>query len=210
MESTKRSTFKRFFLYPILTGVIILLLYDLIKGNFIPKTSNATSTPKNNNETPDSRNENATDEKTLAFEKTKSVLDNNIVQENTELVYKNTIRKSNILNDNTEITTDYWKKRFFKSVKKDTWNVIVKSLGSDYNRAVRITNELKRQYPNFHFRLTYTVAKDGESNPMYAIYFGNGLTKSEAQEAVKIAKKYNIANDAYAVIQLWDTGGDYQ
>lgn len=109
-----------------------------------------------------------------------------------------------------EFTNEYWKRKYFKPVKKDTWNVIVKSLGRDYDNAKLIVDKLKGQYPNFHFRLTSTVAKDARSNPMYAIYFGNGLTKDEAQEVVKIAKKYSIAEDAYAVIQHWDTGAEYQ
>jgi len=96
-------------------------------------------------------------------------------------------------------TNSYWQERFFKTFREGTWVVIVRSLGkiSD-DEAERITNELKRRYPNFHFELSYTVASDGKSNPMYAIYFGRGLSRTEAQEAVRIARRYGVAPDAYA------------
>jgi len=122
----------------------------------------------------------------------------------------NEIQEQNV-QINRIIESQIWKERFFRPIKEGTWNVVVKSLTDvkDREEAERITNELKKKYPNFHFRLVHTVARDGKSNPMYAIYFGNGLTKSEAQEAVRIAKRY-IAADAYIVKQFWDSKEEYQ
>ena len=229
MRINEPSSFQKYFLFPLIVAVVggltVLFIHDMVKEKPLEKQ---TQLP----EKVIIDNEKETKSQTLNIEKpnklqnetnfendlTNTELDNiNTINDKTlstttkqerEFAAKNKIVKTNEIE--FEFSNEYWKRKYFKPVKKDTWNVIVRSLGSDYNNSIKILDKMRNQYPNFHFRLTSTVAKDGRSNSMYAIYFGNGLSKEEASEAVSIAKKYGVAKDAYAVIQYWDTGGEYQ
>ena len=107
--------------------------------------------------------------------------------------------------DELVITREEFRDRYFKPVRAGTWNVIVKSLGTDYSEAERSLEFFLNRYKTFYFKISYTVAKDGVSNSRLAIIMGNGLSEAEADYVVKLTKKYGAAMDACKTLQHWDT-----
>ena len=97
-----------------------------------------------------------------------------------------------------------WAYRYFKPSKAGTFNVIVKSLEGDAYAGVTALRTLGAQFPDVAFRLVNTVALDGVSNQRFAVFAGNGLSRSEAKKLVSMVKQKGVANDAYMVVQKWD------
>jgi hypothetical protein len=62
---------------------------------------------------------------------------------------------------------------------------------------------LRNRFPQFRFKLFYTVAEDGVSNGQYAIIVGHGLNQTEAQALVEQVKSAGVATEAYSQFQSW-------
>lgn len=97
-----------------------------------------------------------------------------------------------------------WAYRYFRPCVAGTYNVIVKSLEGDQYAGIAALRDLGSRFPAVAFRLVNTVAPDGASNQRFAIFAGNGLSRTEAIKLVDLVKKMGVAQDAYTVKQHWD------
>lgn len=105
----------------------------------------------------------------------------------------------------TILTKDQWAQTYLRPCHAGTWNVIVASLNQDNNEAIEQISELRKNFPNVAFYLSWTNAVDRRSNARYTVMVGHGLTRSEAQALARKAKLIGIAPDAYPTLQPWDS-----
>ena len=92
---------------------------------------------------------------------------------------------------------------YFKPCTGNTNNVIVASGFYNEEQAYAKIKSLRYEFPQFRFKLFYTVAEDGISNKQYAIIVGHGLNQTEAQALVEQVKSAGVATDAYSEFQSW-------
>ena len=133
---------------------------------------------------------------------TKAITDTSTIQK----ITKET-PEQHLLPDNRRL---YWEHTYFKPLKKDSWNVIVRSFSNDYYLASQEIKYLCTQFPQFHFRLALTKSQDSIQKNYYAIYFGNGLSRQEAMKLISIAKQFNVAKDVYMVKQNFTSRKNYR
>ncbi len=92
---------------------------------------------------------------------------------------------------------------YFKPCTGNTNNVFVASGFDNQNKAYAEIQLLRNRFPQFRFKLFYTVAEDGVSNGQYAIIVGHGLNQTEAQALVEQVKSAGVATEAYSQFQSW-------
>jgi hypothetical protein len=90
---------------------------------------------------------------------------------------------------------------YFKPCTGNTNNVFVASGFDNRNKADAEIQSLRNRFPQFRFKLWYTVAPDGVSNGQYAVIVGHGLNQTEAQALVKQVKSAGVTPGAYSQFQ---------
>ena len=97
-----------------------------------------------------------------------------------------------------------WSQKYYSGFEDGSFNVIVASFEGDAGAAERRVNQLGNVYPNVDFYVAHTLARDGRSNPRFAVFIANVKDFGLANRLAAWARKVGIAPDAYVVRQHFD------
>jgi len=103
-----------------------------------------------------------------------------------------------------------WSSIYLRHPYADTYHVIVASITSgNRNDGLRVLRDFCVKFPQVNFQLDISVAADGVSNRIPALYAGKGISRSVALDLVQRVRSMQIADDAFMLHQPWDGNPEF-